>query len=56
MEGIGGINMKNFLLTWMSVAKEIMTFKPTNLIDKIVLRWYTLVYTVLHNNTRIDED
>lgn len=56
MEGIGGISMKNFLLTWMSVAKEIMTFKPTNLIDKIVLKWYTLVYTVLYNNTRIDED
>ena len=48
--------MKNFLLTLMSVAKEIMTFKPTNLIDKIVLKLYTFVYTVLYNNTRIDED
>lgn len=53
---VGLAVMKNFLLTWMSVAKEIMTFKPTNLIDKIVLKWYTLVYTVLYNNTRIDED
>ena len=48
--------MKNFLLTWMSVTKEIMTFKPKNLIDKLVLKWYTFVHTVLYNNTRIDED
>ena len=48
--------MKNFLLTWMSVTKEIMTFKPRNFTDKLVLKGYTLIYTVLYNNIRIDED
>lgn len=56
MEGIGGINMKNFLLILMSVTKEIMTFKPTNFIDKLALKGYTFIHTVLYNNTRIDED
>lgn len=48
--------MKNFLLIWMSVTKEIMTFKPKNFVDKLVLKGYTLIHTVLCNNTRIDED
>lgn len=48
--------MKNFLLTLMSVTKEIMTFKPTNFVDKLASKGYTFIYTVLYNNTRIDED
>ena len=48
--------MKNFLLTWMSVTKEIMTFKPKNFIDKLALNGYTFTHTVLYNNIRVDEE
>ena len=47
--------MKNFLLTLMSVSKEISLFKPKSFMDKTIVNTFKTIWYILFNNTRIDE-
>lgn len=47
--------MKNFLLTLMSVSKEISLFKPRSFVDKTVVNTFKAIWFILLNNTRIDK-